>query len=118
EMAKVPSTAAAGRLWDVLGAAGADASAVSEVKDSLERLYFGERYYDRSNLPPEKVKEMVAAAAEKLEKGTDTQRLAALALLAEMSAKDALGPAEKRVKDRKPGDPLRTDAFQVLLMAR
>jgi hypothetical protein len=118
EMAKLPNPAMGGPLWDVLGAPGADATVVSEVKDSLERLYFGERYYDRVNLPADKVKEMADAATERLDKGTDMQRLAALALLAEMSPKDAVAPAEKLVKDRKAGDPLRTDAFQVLVMAR
>lgn len=118
EMAKLPSVAATGPLWDVLGSPGADASAVSDVKGALERLYLGEQYYNRSNRSADGLKALADAAAEKFEKGTDTQRLAALALLAEMSPKDALAPAEKLVKDRKPGDPLRTDAFQVVLIAK
>jgi HEAT repeat protein len=123
-ISQMPNPLAADVLWDTLAlpAAGNDASLAAEVHQSLRRVYLGNRYYDRSEANKPRREALAAAAKGKLAADgagvTDAQRFVALALLAEQSPADAIAPAEKIASERPAEDPLRVDAFTLLLLAR
>jgi HEAT repeat protein len=118
ELIKIPNPAAANVLWDTLSSPAADAKLAGEVRDSLKRAYLGSRYYDSNTVTDPKRQALVLAAKAKLSDGSDLHRLVAMALLVEQSPKDVIGPAEQLSKERPVGDPLKLDAFQVLLLAK
>jgi HEAT repeat protein len=118
EMGKLPSPAATGPMWDMLGSESASPQLVASVHDTFRRLYLGERYYDRSSYTPEKLKPILDVTNQKVADGSPMQQLAALAMLAEVAPESAAPAAEKIIKSRPSGDPLRADAMQVLLLSK
>jgi HEAT repeat protein len=118
EFGTLPNPAAAELMWDVLAPATADASLVGQVHDVLRRVYLGNRYYDQASIAAERKQALVDACKARLEKGSDAQLLLAMAMLVEQSPTDVIPFAERMVKERPANDPLKTDAFQVLLIAK
>lgn len=118
QFGELANPAAADLMWDVLAPASADAGMVSNVHDVLRKVYLGNRYYDQNSIAAERKQALIDACKAKLEQGSDMQRLLALALLVEQSPTDVVPLAERLVKERPADDPLKADAFQVLLVAR
>ena len=112
----------ANALWATLAREGADANLGAAVQQGLMEVYLGERYYTYSGIGNEnsgaKIKPLVDAAKQKVESGPEMQRLVALALLASYAPQEAVAPAEKIVQDRPADDPLRADAFRVVLLTK
>ena len=117
-LSKMPSPPAADVLWDVLALPAADASLASAAHSSLRRIYLGNRYYDRSEATKPKRDALAEVAKARLAGPSDTQRFVALALLAEQTPEQAIEPAERLVKERPADDPLKVDAFTILLLAK
>ena len=79
--------------------------------------YLGDRY-SPSNVSASDRRDLAKAAKPRVEAGNERQRLIALALLAQAAPDDAAAAAARLADDRKLGDSLRTDAFQIELLTR
>jgi hypothetical protein len=81
----------------------------------LLKTYLGERYYS-SDQPPSVRRELIEAAKPRTEKGSDLQRMAALALIANAVPEEAAAIGARLADDAALSDSLRTFAFQMQLL--
>ncbi len=115
-MVEVRDPRAAEILWKSLASDELDTESLSLALESLNRLYFGSEYfYDADELSRADRLALSKVAQQHLEKGSESERFAALALLAK-SAPDELPAAAARIRsDPASSDVLRRDALQFLL---
>jgi HEAT repeat protein/thiol-disulfide isomerase/thioredoxin len=118
QFGELANPASAELMWDVLAPSTADAGLVSGVHDVLRKVYLGSRYYDQNSISAERKQALIDACKAKLEKGSDAQRLLAMAMLVEQSPTDIVPFAERLLRERSADDPLKADAFHVLLVAK
>lgn len=118
ELAEIPGQLTIDSLWEVLAQPGADANLAAQVNQLLLAAYFGERYYDPSSVPADRLAAATQVAKEKLKSGPEAQRLAALAMLIDASPRDAVAPAEELIKQLPAGNLLRADAFAAVLLGK
>jgi len=115
QMTTLKEPAAAPAIWELLTRPNG-AELESTVYDGLQRMYFGGRYYS-SDLPDADRKTVTEAAGPRAKAGGESQRRVALALLLRASLDEAVAAATAVRADPAAPAALKTDAFQVLLVA-
>jgi hypothetical protein len=90
---------------------------VAAAYEAMQKLHFGERYYDVSSQPAAAKEAMISESKKYAGEGSDMQRLLGLSLLLYVSLGDAAEPARKIYADDKADVALRSDALQILLLA-
>jgi hypothetical protein len=116
-MAIVRDAKAAPALWSLLGRQEADDELAARVYQGLFKLYTGAEYFGSEGVPADVRKRVIDEARAHLGKGSETQRLVALALLMNVSLPDAAAEAAKIEQDKAAPEALRADAFQIRLLA-
>ena len=117
-LAEVPDHRAAEPLWAMLADAKGGEEESGAIYAALTVAYLGNRYFSGSNISASDRRDLAKAARPRAETGSERQRLIALALLAQAAPDDAATAAARLAADRKLGDSLRTDAFQIELLTR
>jgi HEAT repeat protein/thiol-disulfide isomerase/thioredoxin len=114
-----PDPRAASPLWDILAdSKKTDKDDASSIHTALMMTYFGERYYSSSNISMATRRAVVKAAKPKAASGSETQRLVAVAILAQADREEAAAAAVKLADDPKVSESVRTDALQIQLMTQ
>jgi HEAT repeat protein len=116
-MAIVRDVKAAPALWKLLGAQESGEGLAGEAYRGLFKLYTGADYFSSEGVAADVRKRVVDEARAHLGKGSETQRLVALALLMNVSLPDAAEAAAKIEQDKSAPESLRADAFQIRLLA-
>jgi HEAT repeat protein len=117
-MASVADPKAAMALWEMLGDKAATPHSAAAVYQALQKLYFGERYYDLNSAPAKAREELASQARKFAAEGSEMQRVVGLATLLYVSTDEVIEPAKKTYEDAKLPEALRSDALQILLLAQ
>jgi HEAT repeat protein len=117
-LAEAPDRRAAEPLWELLANRKVSEFEAFAIHSALMVAYFGQEYYSSSEMPASDRRDLAKAAKPRTEAGNELQRLVALALLAVAAGDDAAAAAARMGDDSKLSDSLRTDAFQIELLAR
>ena len=128
QMGNLADPRAAAPLWSMLerpeasaaasptaAKGGAKSGLASSVMSALQHVYLGNNYYDIESVSADRRRAAADAAAERLAKGNEIQRVVALALLVSADATRAAAEARKIYDDPAAPDALRLDALHVLL---
>lgn len=116
-MIRVADRRAGDVFWEMLGDEKITASVADSLEGGLRRAYYGKNYNDRSEITASQRREMAAVAGPRAAEGPEWQRVVALALLLGAAPQQAAEVAGKMAHDPKLTEPLRRDAFQILLAA-
>jgi hypothetical protein len=103
-------------LWSIIKA-DSSLDLAETVEQNLARLYFGEQYYNASNLPMPQRQPAIDAAKSHLG-GPELQRLIAMALLLSVAPEDTASAARALLDDPAISPALRLDSLQILLLSR
>jgi HEAT repeat protein len=117
-MAEVPDHRAIDLYWKLLGEPKAVEYVASGLERALLQIHGRDPYSwssDDRNPNPAESRALAVMANQWAARGTDLQRLVALALLTYADADAAVELAEKLLSDSKQSGDLRTDAFKILL---
>jgi HEAT repeat protein len=112
---EVPDRRAAEPFWKLLADPKLDDSAAAALYTGLQMAYFGQRYYDLSDVRPSALKALARDAKARVAEGRERQRVAALVLLAAADVDEAAAAARATLEDSSLSPALRLDAFHVAL---
>ncbi|MBW3540914.1 MAG: thioredoxin family protein [Planctomycetes bacterium] len=115
-LAEVADRRAAASLWDLLDRPDTGASMAETLRTALERIYFGESWWDESEVAKRQIKLAPDEAARRSRAESRWQRLTALSLLLRLDRAAAAEIAQE-LYDSATDDTQRLDAFQMLLLA-
>lgn len=114
-VAALPDARAADLLWGLLDRPEAGTTLAQAVFEALRGTYLGEQYYNESQVSTGAYEAAAEASKARLAGGNELQRLIALALMVTVAPDDAGAGAKAIYQDAATSEPLRRDAFQVML---
>ncbi len=117
-MTEIPDRRTAEPFWRLLAEEELTPTTAGALQQGLRAAYLGNRYYSSSNVSPSDLRDLTAAARSRTTSGSELQRLTALTLLAGVAKEDAAEVSQQFVDDTQLSDPMRRDAFKVLLLSQ
>ena len=114
--ASVADPRASELLWSVLDRSDSTKELLAMVHYSLQRLYFGQSYYDRSQLTAGRRRRVQAALEPHIVQGQPPTRFLAISLLAPVAAERSLEELRRMMDDTTIPANIRDDAFQLMLL--
>lgn len=120
-MTQVTDRRAVELFWELLADEEATVSVAYALERSLRKVYYGEAIYNSQSKAaqmPLRRREVAEVAKPRATAGSEWQRVVGLALLLGAAPGEAVEPARQMSDDPKLSEPLRNDAFQVLLAAQ
>jgi HEAT repeat protein len=114
--ASVADPRASELLWSVLNQSDSTKELLSMVHYSLQQLYFGQSYYDRSRLTTGRRRRVQAALEPHIVQGPPPTRFLAISLLAPVAAERSLEELRRMINDTTIPANIRDDAFQLMLL--
>jgi HEAT repeat protein/thiol-disulfide isomerase/thioredoxin len=116
QMVDVRDPRAEDPLWSLLTGAPTDEQIAAYVLYALQKLHFGNFYYDLERVPAADRKAAAKGLAKRVDAGPEWSRAVALTLLSFADRAAAEAVAEKWIKDTKTPAGLRRDAIQLRLL--
>lgn len=103
-------------LWSVLDQSDSTKELLAVVHHSLQQMYFGRSYYDRSQLTAGRRRRVQAALEPHIGQGQPSTRFLAISLLAPVAAERSLEELRHMMDDATIPANIRDDAFQLMLL--
>lgn len=105
-------------IWSPLDGPRASAATAEVITTGLTQVFFHNYYFNFSNVTKQQRDIAEPELSKRSRTGSYWQRLVALRLLRSLSADAMIPIAQSIVEDRTEADPLRRDAFRLLLAAK
>lgn len=118
QMVDVRDPRAEDPLWSLLTGGPADEQIAAYVLYALQKLHFGDFYYDLERVPASDRKAAAKGLAKRIDAGPEWSRAIALTLLSLADRAAAETVAERWIKDVKTPAGLRRDAIQLQLLLK
>lgn len=117
QMAVIPDLRTAQGVWALLDGSNG-AGAIEQVYESLRALYHADEPGKPDNAESPETRALKDAAHSYVQKGSENQRLVALAVLLGPATTDAAEQAKKVYEDAATSEWLRVAAFQIMLRSQ
>jgi HEAT repeat protein len=117
-VSKTPDHRLAELIWELLADGNITQTKARVLQSGLMRAHFGGTFLPISNNTASKRRELIQDAKAHIDSKSESQRFAALILLANVSNGDAAEAALRLIDDQQLDESLRLDAFQILLLVQ